>query len=80
MKICSRKIIIFQQSLERQKCRCKPGVADYHKNNEWDEDGWDCKIIPANEIDPKEVVYIQKEPLRKVFIVFFTRESRVETL
>ena len=60
----------FFESLERQKCRCKPGVADYHKNNEWDEDGWDCKIIPANEIDPKEVVYIQKEPLRKVFIDF----------
>ena len=73
MKICPWKLTIFRQTLERQKCSCKPGVADYHKNNEWDEDGWDCRIIPPNEIDPKEVVYIQMEPLRKVLLDFDSR-------
>ena len=42
------------------------GVADYHINGEWNDDGWDCKIIPAKELIPKEQIFIQKEPLRKV--------------
>ena len=57
-------------SLFRQRCNCKMGVSDYHINGEWDDNGWDCKIMSPKEISENEQVFIQQEPLRKVLIAF----------
>ena len=46
------------------------GVSDYHINGEWDDNGWDCKIMSPKEISENEQVFIQQEPLRKVLIAF----------
>ena len=65
--ISALTISAVSRFLWRQKCNCKMGVADYHINGQWNDDGWDCKIIPAKELIPKEQIFIQKVPLRKVF-------------
>jgi len=54
---------------KRQKCNCKTGY-EHHIAGIANPLGWDCQLVPPEDVISTSVSYLMAEPLRMVFTSF----------
>ena len=59
---------------KRQKCNCKTGY-EHHIAGIANPLGWDCQLVPPEDVISTSVSYLMAEPLRMVFTSFLSLVS-----